>query len=98
MPASPIACSAPRSVNEPILGGQSTGGRRKRRGRCAPELPFGEAADEGAELVVAGGGEGRGGLAALLDLVCEEVVLEGGVEAGLEEGEEEVEEVNCVGV
>ena len=75
------------------------GDRLGRKGKGdAPELPFGEAADERAELVVAGGGKGRGGLAALFNFVCKEVFLEGRVEAGLEEGEEEVEEVDCVGV
>ena len=75
------------------------GDRLGRKGKGdAPELPFGEAADERAELVVARGGEGRRGLAALFNLVGEKVFLEGGVEAGLEEGKEEVEEVDCVGV
>ena len=64
----------------------------------APELPFGQPADERPELVVTRGGKGARLLSALFNLVREEVVLEGGVEAGLEEGEEEVEEVNRVGV
>ena len=65
----------------------------------APELPFGEAADERAELIVTRRGERRSrGLAALFNLVSKEVVLERGVETGLEEGEEEVEEVDRVGV
>lgn len=59
-----------------------------------PELELGQAADEGAELLVLLGGQAAGG--AVLHVVVSGLI--GGVELGLEEGEEEVEQVDAEGV
>jgi hypothetical protein len=56
-----------------------------------PELELGQAADEGAELLVLLGREGADG--AILHVVVERIV--GRVELGLEEGEEQVQEVDA---
>lgn len=67
--------------------GNGPGGR-------VPELELGEAADEGAELVVLLGGQAGGGVA-----VFQAFILgDGGVPFWLEEEEEEVEEVDAEGV
>lgn len=63
-------------------------------GSGVPELELGQAADEGAELIVLLGGEAGGGVT-----VLEAFVLgEGGVEFGLKEEQEEVQEVDAEGV
>lgn len=59
-----------------------------------PELKLGQAADEGAELLVLLGRERTE--AAVFHVIVEGLV--GGVEFGLKEGEEEVEEVDAEGV
>jgi hypothetical protein len=56
-----------------------------------PELELGQAADEGAELLVLLGREAADG--AVLHVVVERIV--GRVELGLQEGEEEVEQVDA---
>lgn len=50
-------------------------------GQVVPKLPFRQPADEWTELVVAGAGKrGRGVAFAAFQLVCHQVILEGGVE------------------
>ena len=64
-----------------------------------PELELGQAADEGAELLVLLDGQRGAAAGAGRAAVLERLVLgERGVELGLQEGEEEVEEVDAEGV
>lgn len=63
-------------------------------GGRVPELELGQAADEGAELLVALGRQRADG--AVLHVVVESVV--GRVELGLQEGQEQVEQVDAQGV
>ena len=62
-----------------------------------PELPFGQPADEGPELVIPRRWQ-RGFLATAFYLVGEKVFLEGRIELRLQESKQQVEQVDCVSV
>jgi len=58
-------------------------------------LPFWKAANERTELIVTGAGKGgRRVTFSTFQLVCHQVILEGGVELWLQEGKEQIEEVD----
>ena len=74
--------------------GAGEGEERGARGRH-PELELGQAADEGAELLVLLGGQRRARAVAVLERL---VLRQRRVELGLQEGQEQVEQVDAEGV